>query len=139
MRGLGVASVLLVACSAQAQVAQRGPVCQAELNGEQLITRLHFPDGYTFEGPWHVKSTVKPGSKSIAAVLDHIVETRPLSGKREMIELPSSIHMTFTGRSMDDVLDQAAAVWCETVTKARPRAPSVEDDILVEPPPIRFM
>jgi hypothetical protein len=139
MRVVGVASVLLIACSAQAQVAQRGPVCQAELNGEQLITRLHFPDGYTFEGPWHIKSDVKPGSKSISAVLDHIVETRPLSGERQMIELPSTIRMTFTGRTMDDVLDQAASVWCETVTKARPRAPSVEDDIVDEPTPPRFI
>ena len=139
MKVLGIAVILLVASSAQAQVAPRGQVCQAELQGEQMITRLHFPDGYTFEGPWHLKTVVKPDSKSIAAVLDHIVETKPLSGKRSMIELPSSIQMTFTGRTIDEVLDNAAAAWCETVTKARPRAPSVEDDVLEEPAPIRFI
>jgi hypothetical protein len=120
MRVVGVAAVVLMACSAQAQVASREPVCQAERHGPQMITRVHFPDGYSVEGPWKVKDLVKPGSRSVSAVLDRIVETKPLSGKREMTQLPGAIQMTFSGQTMDDVLAEAASMWCETVVSARP-------------------
>lgn len=121
MRVVGVTTVLLlIACGAEAQVAQREPVCQAVREGEALITRVDFPDGYSVEGPWHVTETVKTGSRSISAVLNHIVETRPLSGKREKTALPAAIQMTFTGPTMNDVLAEAASVWCKTVLQARP-------------------
>lgn len=138
MRVVGVATaLLLMACGAEAQVAHREPVCQAVREGENLITRVHFPDGYSVEGPWHVTETVRTGSKSISAVLDRIVETRPLSGTRETTALPAAIQMTFSGPTMDDVLAEAASVWCRTVLQARPipRVPPASD----EPVPIKIM
>lgn len=138
MRVVGVAAlVLLVACGAEAQVAQREPVCQAVRVGEDLITRVSFPDGYLVEGPWHVTETVRSGSRSISAILDHIVEIRPLSGRRETTSLPEAIKMTFRGPTMDDVLAEAASVWCETVLHSRPvpGAPEVWD----QPVPNKIM
>lgn len=123
MRTVGAAiALMLVACGAEAQVA-REPVCQAEREGEALITRVNFPDGYSVEGPWHITDSFKPGVRRVSAVLDHIVETRPLSGKRETTVLPGAIEMTFSGPTMADVLAEAASVWCQTVLQARPLAP----------------
>ena len=128
---------MLMACGADAQVAQREPVCFAERSGAALITRVSFPDGYSVEGSWQITEMVKPGTRTVSAVLDHIIETRPLSGARQSMALPHVIEMTFSGPTMDDVLEEAATVWCETVLQARPlpAPPPVIDERV----PITFM
>jgi hypothetical protein len=130
MRVLGVMfAAIATACSAQAQVSQREPACRAERSGDELVTRIVFPDGYTVEAPWRVTAvaTVAHGA-TITAVLDHIVETRPLSDAPQMTELPDAIQMTFRGRTMTDLLSEAAQVWCSTVLHTRPAQPEFYDD-----------
>jgi len=127
-------AAIVTACSAQAQVSQREPACRAERSGEELVTRIVFPDGYTVEGPWRVTgvATAAQGS-TITAVLDHIVETRPLSDARQTTELPGAIQMTFRGRTMNDLLNEAAQVWCSTVLHTRPSERQFLDDEAPQP------
>lgn len=133
MRVVGVLiAVTALACNAQAQVSRHEPACRAEHNGEELVTRIVFPDGYTVEAPWHVTARASAGrSATITAVLDHIIETRPLSRSRLLTELPGRIQMTFHGQTMGDLLSEAAEVWCSTVMHSR--SPRFEPS--VEPPP----
>jgi hypothetical protein len=128
MRTLGVLSFLLVAASAvQAQGAAKSPTCHAVRKGQDLITRIEFPDGYSVEGPWHVKSLISAGSGStLTAVLDHIVESRPFTtGGPQTTALPAAIEISFKGSNMDRILNEAADLWCMTVLRARPLSPSM--------------
>jgi hypothetical protein len=112
--------LLMAASSVQAQVGDRTPTCRAERLGEALITRIEYPDGYRVEGPWRITRDTRAGSLStIQAVLDRIVEFRPLTSTQQMTSLPSAIEMTFRGRSPVALLEEAANVWCVTVMKAR--------------------
>jgi hypothetical protein len=128
MRILGVMfAAIATACSAQPQVGLE-PGCRAERSGNELVTRMEFSDGYAVEGPWRVTGIATAGHGStITAVLDHIVETRPLSDTPRMTELPSAIQVTFRGRTMNDLLSDAAQMWCTTVLHTRPAHPDVYD------------
>jgi hypothetical protein len=114
-------AVLVVAASAQAQVSQNEPTCRALRHGEALITKVEFADGYTVEGPWHVVAQTQKGrTTAITVVLHQIIETEPLSGKRQTTALPDAVEMTFQGTTPADLLDTAAHIWCATVMRARP-------------------
>lgn len=123
-----VAATLLLAGVAEAQiVVNNGAACRAEHSGEELLTKIVFPDGYTVEAPWHVTGVVKTAKKTdITAVLDHIIETRPVNAKRELVELPGPVQMTFSGRSLSALLNEAANLWCATVLKVRPVSPPMK-------------
>jgi hypothetical protein len=113
--------ILLAAASAQAQSLRDAPVCKAEPRGGAIVTRIQFSDGYTVEGPWRLTSRSDDKSATtVRAVLDRIVETQPVSHKRQTTALPSAVEMTFSGSTFDDVLTEAAHVWCLTVIQARP-------------------
>jgi hypothetical protein len=121
MRIAGVWAALLIGtASLQAQEAQDAATCRAERRGEALITKIEYADGYGVEGPWRVMEDVRAGTATtVRAVLDRIVETRSFTSRRQMTALPTAIEMTFRGRSIRDLLDEAANVWCLTVMKAR--------------------
>jgi hypothetical protein len=126
------AAVLIGAASLEAQTPQNAAACRAERRGEALITKIEYADGYSVEGPWRVTEDVRAGrATTVRAVLDRIVETRPLTSTRHMTALPTAIEMTFRGRSPSDLLDEAANLWCVTVMKARastrasPRRPNL--------------
>jgi hypothetical protein len=113
-------AVLIAGSSLQAQEQDQAPICQAERRGESLITRIEYPDGYKVEGPWRITSDLQAGTMStVRAVLDHIVEFKPLTSTQQMTALPSAIEMTFRGTSLNALLEEAANVWCITVMKAR--------------------
>lgn len=140
MRVVAVVTALLLAGVAEAQtVAKNGAACRAEHSGEELLTKIVFPDGYTVEAPWHVTGVVKAAGKTnITAVLDHIIETRPVSAKRELVELPGPVQMTFSGRTLSALLNEAANLWCATVLKVRPISPPITSQ-RHEAPPNRIM
>lgn len=124
MRVVVVVAALLLAGVAEAQVVRSAPTCKANQSGAELVTRIVFPDGYTVEGPWRVTGVVKSGrNTTLTAVLDHIIETAAISSRREHVALPGPIQMKFTGRSMNELLNEAANLWCVTVLKARPTSP----------------
>ena len=113
--------ILLATAGAQAQSLKDAPVCKAEPRGAGIVTRVQFSDGYTVEGPWRLMSrSDDKAATTVIAVLDRIVETQPVSHKRQTTALPSAVQMTFSGNSFDDVLVEAAHVWCMTVIQARP-------------------
>lgn len=113
--------LLLAAASARAQNTENSPVCRAEPRGSDIVTRIQFSDGYVVEGPWRLMSrSEQKSATTVVAVLDRIIETQPLSQKRQTTALPNKVEMTFSGTSFDDVLIEAAHVWCMTVIQARP-------------------
>ena len=141
MRAVAVVMAAMLGATgvANAQVARNTPVCRADRTGPDLVTRIIFPDGYVVEGPWRVTGVVKSStSTSMTAVLNHIVETTELSPQRQLVDLPGPVQMTFSGRSMTDVLTEAANVWCATVIKARPGTPPASADAS-PPSPNRIM
>lgn len=112
---------LVIAASAQAQVSQNEPTCRADLRGKALVTKIQFADGYTVEAPWRVVAHAQAGgTTALKVVLHKIIETEPLSGKRQTTALPDAVEMTFRGSTPIDLLDTAANLWCATVMKARP-------------------
>jgi hypothetical protein len=129
-------AAMVTACSAQAQVSQE-PACGAEHRGNELVTRIVFPDGYTVEGPWRITGVASAGREaSVTAVLEHIVETSRSSDTSQTTALPGAIRVTFRGRTMNDLLGVAARVWCSTVLHTRPGAPTSTFEPL---PPARMM
>ena len=113
------ACVLGWAVNANAQLARSEPVCKADQAGNVLVTTIQYDDGYRVDGPWRVSSAGrKRGVSRITATLDHIVETDPFTNKRQLTPLPGPIEMTFEANSSGRLLEEAASVWCETVTKA---------------------
>ena len=116
------AAVVVVAASAQAQVSRNEPTCRALRHGEALITKIEFADGYTVEAPWRVVAQTRTGkTTAMTVVLHQIIETEPLSGKRQTIALPDAVEMTFRGDTQTALLDVAANIWCATVMRARPQ------------------
>ncbi|HEX6559191.1 MAG TPA: hypothetical protein VF021_06995 [Longimicrobiales bacterium] len=116
-----ITGILLATAGAQAQTTRNAPVCKAEPRGGDIVTRIQYPDGYVVEGPWRLMSrSDQKSATTVVAVLDRIVEMQPLSQKRQTTALPNAVEMTFSGTSFDDVLVEAAHVWCMTVIQARP-------------------
>ena len=130
MRAVGIvtAAIICTAVAAQGQTKDKAPVCRADRHGEDLVTRIEYPNGYVVEGPWRVTGFVQRGGVGavLTAVLDRIVEQQAFTTKRESTPLPGPVEMTFRGTTQDDVLTQAAHVWCTTIIQARP--PAVDSD-----------
>ena len=118
-----IAAILLMSYAAAAE-AQNGPeggvACKANQAGKLLLTIAEYNNGYKVEAPWRVvgSDATTRGSKSVKAVLDHIVETDPATGKRKHTALPAQIEVTFNGSTTSSVLEHAADIWCATVSKA---------------------
>ena len=119
---VAVAVALFAAGPVAAQSRQDAPACRAARNGDEIVTRIVYPDGYAVEGPWRVKASRSGVSSSLTltAILRNIVEIPANSAERRSTPLRSAIEMTFTGESIDDVLTEAAHVWCVTVMRVRP-------------------
>lgn len=121
MRIAGACAALLIAATAaQAQVAQNEPTCRALRQGEALITKIVFADGYAVEAPWQVVRQTQSGhGTAVKAVLRTIIETEPASGRRQATPLPEDVEMTFRGSTPSELLSTAASIWCATVLQAR--------------------
>jgi hypothetical protein len=122
MRSVIAATILVIACAAASdgQTTRSEPVCRADQNGARLITTIEYRDGYRVDAPWRVTSEGKfrTGGSRLTAALDHIIETDALTGKRQVISLPGAVEMTFKGVNREQLLREAAEVWCATVGKA---------------------
>jgi hypothetical protein len=130
---VAVAAVMLLRGVAYAQETSEAPVCKADRQGETLLTKIEYPTGYTVEAPWTVTASVTGKTtgavSTVTAVLDRIVESWRVSGTRELTKLPGPLEMTFRGNSMNEILNEAAHVWCASVIRARalqaaPRTPA---------------
>jgi hypothetical protein len=106
--------------AASAQNSRSAPLCKADQAGKILLTSIEYNDGYKVEAPWRVITTQKSkdGNQQMRAILDHIIETKPLSKKRQLTPLPGAIEMTFRGTNNNVMLREAADIWCSTVAKA---------------------
>jgi hypothetical protein len=117
-----IAAILLmsVAATANAQASPDGEAaCKANHNGSLLLTTAQFTNGYKVEAPWRVLTvTTQTRRARVTAKLDYIVETDPVTGKRQRTPLPGPIEMTFNGETSGTMLEHAADVWCATVAKA---------------------
>ncbi len=109
----------VIAGSANAQGRSDG-TCRANHSGDILLTTVQYENGYKVEAPWRVVSSNQPrqGAARMTAILDHIIETNPATGKRQLTPLPGAIEMTFQGDNNAMMLREAADVWCSTVAKA---------------------
>lgn len=127
MRAVVVVAVVLFVGSREvsAQSKTSAATCHADRDGEDLITKIEYPDGYTVEGPWRVTATAteKGAATTVTAELDHIVEIQAISREQHRTPLPGIVEMTFRGNSVSELLNEAANVWCATVIHARPKAP----------------
>jgi hypothetical protein len=112
--------LVLFGHTAHAQGSRSAPVCKADQAGKILLTSIEYDDGYKVEAPWRVIATQKSkdGNQRMRAVLDHIIETKPVTHQRQLTALPSAIEMTFRGTNNNVILREAAEVWCSTVAKA---------------------
>jgi hypothetical protein len=120
---VAVTAVMLLNGLAYGQGTPEVPVCKADRQGETLLTKIEYPTGYTVEAPWTVTASVTGKSSgatsTLTAVLDRIVESWGVSGTRELTKLPGPLEMTFRGNSMNEILNEAAHVWCASVIRAR--------------------
>ena len=121
MRTILMALALAGSCLtlAAAQTSGPEPVCKADQAGNVLLTTIQYDDGYRVDGPWRIHTTNKRrGVTRLTATLDHIVETDPLTRKRQLTPLPDAIELTFEGASAPQLMRHAAEVWCATVSRA---------------------
>jgi hypothetical protein len=122
MRSVIATTILVTAWAAasNAQTPHNRPVCRADQSGARLITTIEYRDGYRVDAPWRVTSEGKfrKGGSRLTVALDHIIETDALTGKRQVISLPGVVEMTFKGSNREQLLREAADVWCATVGKA---------------------
>ena len=119
MRAVVVLGVLICAASAHAQETKNPATCRADRRGAELITTIRYANGYAVEGPWRVTASAEEGVASLTAVLDRIVEKQPFAKKPLITALPGPVEMTFRGHTVDEVLNEAAHVWCMTVMEAK--------------------
>jgi hypothetical protein len=122
MRSVITATVLMAmsAATSNAQTTRNQPVCRADQSGARLVTTIEYRDGYRVDAPWRVTSEGKfrKGGSRLTAALDHIIEIDAVTGKRQVISLPGVVEMTFKGANRQQLLREAAEVWCATVGKA---------------------
>jgi hypothetical protein len=123
-----IAAILLMSSTASAD-AQTNPdggvACKANQSGKLLLTTAQYENGYRVEAPWRVLTRGPQTSGArVTATLDHILETDPVSGKTKRTPLPGAIEMTFDGPSRGVMLQQAANIWCATVSKALAARPT---------------
>jgi len=120
MRTIMTALMMTVIVGSANAQAHEDATCKANQSGSILLTSVEYDNGYKVEAPWRVVSSTQPahGAVRMTAVLDHIIETNPATGKRQLTALPGAIEMTFRGESSTHMLREAADVWCSTVAKA---------------------
>ena len=105
--------------------ADQAPVdCSGSLLGDELTTTAEFKDGYALVAPWKVvhagAAERTPGVRSrvFDVHLDRVIE-RESSGRSVTTPFPAPVETTFEGKSEDDLVFQAAQVWCVTVIKVK--------------------
>lgn len=124
MSYLAAAALVVPAALAGQGPAAAPPACSGELDGQVLTTMIKFPDGYAVEAPWNVLAN-RPTSINgapgylMSVHLDHIVEHDGVTGQATTTPFPSPIETTFEGATVDEVVYQAAQVWCMTVLRVR--------------------
>ena len=118
-----ITAILLMSFAAAAEAQnspEGGAACKASHSGKLLMTTAQYNSGYRVEAPWRVirNSAIQRGTTRVTATLDHIIETDPVTGKRKRTALPGQIEMTFRGESSGLMLENAADIWCSTVSRA---------------------
>jgi hypothetical protein len=118
----------LLPAAAAAQDSATQPTCKADRTGDQLLTTVNYPDGFTVEAPWRildVRAGVSTGDRNISvlASLDRVIEYNPVRKERVATPFPSSVEIVFEADSEDGILETAAQVWCATVAKVRSSIP----------------
>lgn len=118
-------AMLAVPAGLSAQQPGKAPSCRASLDGDQLTTIIEFSDGYAVEAPWRVtwnrSASLRDGQKGVTAnaKLDRIVEVDPKDKQRVVTPFPEPIQTTFEGHSEQELVHEAAKIWCLTVLKAQ--------------------
>jgi hypothetical protein len=106
-----------------AQKVEDGPACRAELAGLALTTVLELPSGLRVEAPWRVvhAGDMDNGEATFVmyATVDRVIETDPVSGKRNIIPFPQPVSLAFEGKTQQELVHRAAQVWCVTVMRAQ--------------------
>lgn len=98
--------------------------CHGEMDGTALTTAIEFADGSMVEAPWRVvgfRQSADRGrvtGRTVSVYLDRIVEI-DAAGKRVATPFPTPIETSFRGRDDDEIVHQAAQVWCMTVIKVK--------------------
>ncbi|HEX7051290.1 MAG TPA: hypothetical protein VF188_13875 [Longimicrobiales bacterium] len=119
------ATALAIPAGLAAQDSEGAPSCRANLDGDQLTTAIEFPNGYAVEAPWRVNwnrsASLSDGRTGVAAAaeLDRIIEVDPATGQRVVTPFPEPIRTTFEGHDEEELIYQAAQIWCLTVLKAQ--------------------
>lgn len=97
--------------------------CRASIAGDQLLTVYESSTGYMVEGPWRIvrahPTSFRANAITITAVIDRIVEYDPQTRERQTIPFPDAVEVVFEGQDENDLILNAARVWCATVTKAQ--------------------
>lgn len=96
--------------------------CRGELTGAVLSTTATFQDGSRVVGPWRiVGERHAPGGeqRELAAMLDRVIEVDGSTGTRRTTPFPQRIAVTFAGENEQQLVAEAARIWCSTVGKAR--------------------
>lgn len=121
-----IAMISLAAAAGAQSRPEQGIACKANQSGKLLMTTARYDDGYRVDAPWNVIATriIQRRGARVTASLDHIIETDPITGKRQRSALPSAIEMTFSGATTEAALQHAATIWCATVSKALAMRPA---------------
>lgn len=104
--------------------ANDAPSCRASIDGGSLLTVIQFPDGSSVAAPWHVlgarPADLEDGARGLrmGARLERIVEVDP-GGYRHSTPFPQPIDVTFEGHNRNELISNAAQVWCMSVLRAR--------------------
>ncbi len=118
--------------------AEHAPLCRASMDGGNLLTVIEFADGSSVAAPWQVLAS-KPaalddGARGVrmGARLERIVEVDP-AGRRRSTPFPRPIDVTFEGHDRNELVSNAAQVWCMSVLRARAEAPDEAPEHTVKP------
>jgi hypothetical protein len=124
MHGLINALVLAFTMPGQTgTTAGDSPICRADMLGDVLTTQVEFADGFIVEGPWRIitKSTVTAGEggQIVAAILERFVEIDPVTDQTRISHFREGVALTFRGRTQEELVAQAAQIWCSTVLRSQ--------------------
>lgn len=103
--------------------AEIGATCRAELKGVNLLTVMELPSGIVVEAPWQIihrgvdEARVK--RFVVFATLDRVIEKDEITGARKIVPFPEPIRLGFEGNTHEEVVENAAQVWCVTVMRAQ--------------------
>ena len=100
-----------------APAVSQDEACRGELQGNELRTTIHFEDGSSLIGPWRI-ARVSQAEHRVTGVLDRVIEV-DRQGVVQTTPFPHGVALLFEGRSERDMVENAAAMWCATVRRAR--------------------